>query len=118
MAARVEFRQAVHRLGQQGRSRVGLVPGFIDGRVPEPEIGAQVHHPAVGGQQGRHHFHGGLVGDAGKHEIGPGPDGLGVRDFKGQVADAGQGRKDPVKGLSRPLPGGQGRELAARMPHQ
>ena len=37
---------------------------------------------------------------------------------EGQVDDAGQGRKDLGKGAARIFQGGQGRQLAARMPHQ
>ncbi len=96
-----------------------LIPLLIETDIPEAEIGAQVHHFAPLGQKRGDHAHGGLVGHRGEDHFGRGRDLLrGGVLAEGQIDDAGQGRKDLGKGPAGIFQGGQGRQLAARMPHQ
>ena len=96
-----------------------LIPLLIEADIPEAEIGAQVHHFAPQGQETGDHAHGGLVGHRGEDHLGRGRDLFRGRvRHEGQVHDAGQGRENLGEGPARIFQGGQGRQLAARMPRQ
>ena len=86
----MDLRQAINRLGEQFWRGMLLVPRLVDQGVAQAEVSAQIHHPAAGGKQVRHHAHGGLVRHGGKDEINARNQFLQPRLTKGERANRGQ----------------------------